>query len=62
MGKYCFLDIFSLKTAIISVFLAKIMCPGGLLYASCGSPICILWYYLKQDVPSLKLMGDHIVN
>ena len=43
MGKYCFLDTFSLKTAFISVFQAKIMCPGVsymrpvvLLYASCG--------------------------
>ena len=38
---------------------AKIMCPGGLLYASCGSPICVLWYYFKHDVPSLKLMGNY---
>ena len=61
MGKYCFLDTFSLKTAFISVFQAEIMCPGGLLYASCGSPICVLWYYFKNDVPSLKLMGDYKV-
>ena len=61
MGKYCFLDTFSLKTAFIGVFQAKIMCPGGLLYVSCGSPICVLWYYFKNDVPSLKLMGDYKV-
>ena len=47
MGKYCFLDTFSLKTAFIGVFQAKIMFPGGLLYASCGSPIWVQWYYLK---------------
>ena len=59
MGIYCFLDTFSLKTAFICVFQAKIMCPWGLLYASCGSPICVLWCYFKNDVPSLKLMGDY---
>ena len=22
---------------------------------------CVLWYYFKNDVPSLKLMGDYKV-
>ena len=61
MGKYCFLDTFSLKKAFIGVFQAKIMCPGGLLYASCGLLYASCGIILKNGVPSLKLMGDYKV-
>ena len=40
--------------------LAKQSLSEGSFYTldvSWGSTICVLWYFFKHDVPSLKLMG-----
>ena len=53
---------FCISTCHVGLWMSQILfftsmdCKREIIYFQYN--ICVLWYYFKHDVPSLKLMGD----